>query len=132
MADFGPRNLHENRPETFQSEELLFATYHNAGLRIFDIHDAFAPKEIAGFVPDAPARILDPRPGYALAPMTCDINVQPDRRDLYERLEWRAQRAAFRRLTHGLPRARATAVVPECMARPRSASPPVCMWICAS
>ena len=76
--NFGPHNLHENRPETFQSEELLFATYHNAGLRIFDIRDAFAPKEIAAFVPDAPARILDPRPGYALAPMTCDINVQPD------------------------------------------------------
>ncbi|HWK47733.1 MAG TPA: hypothetical protein VNT30_23625 [Stellaceae bacterium] len=76
--NFGPHNLHENRPETFQSEEILFATYHNAGLRIFDIRDAFAPKEIASYVAPPPTRILDPRPGYALAPQSCDINVQAD------------------------------------------------------
>ena len=76
--NFGPHNLHENRPETFQSETILFATYHNAGLRIFDIKDAYAPKEIASYIPPPPAKILDPRPGNALAPQTCDINVQPD------------------------------------------------------
>ncbi len=76
--NFGPHNLHENRPETFQSEEILFATYHNAGLRVFDIKDAFAPKEIGSYVPPPPTRIVDPRPGNALAPQSCDINVQPD------------------------------------------------------
>ena len=30
------------------------------------------------FVAPAPARILDPRAGNALAPQTCDVNVQPD------------------------------------------------------
>src|SRR5258708_18332321 len=60
--NFGPHNLHENRPESFQSEEILFATYHNAGLRIFDIRDAFAPKEIRSFLPPPPARSTHPRP----------------------------------------------------------------------
>lgn len=75
---FGPHNLWENRPDGFQSEQLLFATYLNAGLRVFDIRDAFAPKEVASFVPPPPGRILDPRPGNALAPQTCDANVRPD------------------------------------------------------
>jgi hypothetical protein len=29
-------------------------------------------------VANPPAKILDPRPGNALAPQTCDINVQPN------------------------------------------------------
>ncbi|MGI4941739.1 MAG: LVIVD repeat-containing protein [Janthinobacterium lividum] len=76
--NFGPHNLHENRPETFQSEDMLFATYHNAGLRIFDIKNPYAPREVDRFVAPPPTRILDPRPGNALAPQTCDVNVQPD------------------------------------------------------
>lgn len=75
---FGPHNLHENRPDTFRSEQVVFATYLNAGLRVFDLRDAFAPREIASFVPPPPSRILDPRPGNALAPQTCDVNVQTD------------------------------------------------------
>jgi hypothetical protein len=75
---FGPHNLYENRPDAFVSEDLLFATYLNAGLRVFDIRNSFAPREIASFVPPPPTRILDPRPGSALAPQTCDVNVQPD------------------------------------------------------
>ncbi len=76
--NFGPHNLHENRPGTFQSEDLIFATYHNAGLRVFDIRNAYQPLEVARYVAPPPARILDPRPGNALAPQTCDANVQPD------------------------------------------------------
>src|SRR4029077_9395921 len=45
-ARFRPHNLLENRPGTFQSEEIIFVTYNNAGVRVFDIKDAFAPKEI--------------------------------------------------------------------------------------
>ena len=39
--------MHENRPGSFQSEETVFATYNTAGVRVFDIRDAFVPKEIA-------------------------------------------------------------------------------------
>src|SRR5690349_13465352 len=59
---FGPHNLHENRPGSFQSEEIIFATYNNAGVRVFDIKDPFAPKEIASWLPPTPARLIDPRP----------------------------------------------------------------------
>jgi hypothetical protein len=72
---FGPHNLHENRPGSFQSEEIIFATYNNAGVRVFDIKDAFAPKEVAFWVPPAPTRLIDPRPNVALAAKTADVYV---------------------------------------------------------
>jgi len=78
LGTFGPHNLHENRPGSFQSEERLFATYNNAGVRAFDIRDAFAPKEIASWVPPAPAKLIDPRPNVALAAKSADIFVTPD------------------------------------------------------
>ncbi len=75
---FGPHNLHENRPGSFQSEERIFATYNNAGVRVFDIRDAFAPKEIASWVPPVPARLVDPRPNVALAAKSADVYVTPE------------------------------------------------------
>jgi hypothetical protein len=75
---FGPHNLHENRPGSFQSENTIFATWGNAGVRVFDITDAFAPKEIASWDPPAPQRLIDPRPNVALAAKTCDVYVAPD------------------------------------------------------
>lgn len=72
---FGPHNLWENRPDGFLSEDVLFATWLNAGLRVFDIRDVKAPKEIAAYVPPTPQRIVDPRPGQGLSPVTCDVNV---------------------------------------------------------
>jgi hypothetical protein len=41
-AKVGPHNLHENRSGSFQSEQLIFATYQDAGVRVFDIADPFA------------------------------------------------------------------------------------------
>jgi len=52
---FGPHNLHENRPGTFQSDHIVFVTYFNAGLRVYDTSDPVAPREVASFVPEAPA-----------------------------------------------------------------------------
>jgi hypothetical protein len=72
---FGPHNLHENRPNSYQSEELIFATYNNAGVRIYDIKDQFAPKEIAFWVPPTPKKLIDPRPNIALDAKTADIYV---------------------------------------------------------
>jgi hypothetical protein len=75
---FGPHNLHENRPGSFRSEEIIFATFNNAGVRVFDIKDAFAPEEIAYWIPPAPERLIDPRPNVSLAAKTCDAYVTPD------------------------------------------------------
>jgi hypothetical protein len=75
---FGPHNLHENRPGSFQSEDIIFATYNNAGVRVFDIKDAFAPKEIAYWVPPAPPKLIDPRPNVTLAAKTADVYVTTD------------------------------------------------------
>jgi len=78
FGTFGPHNLHENRPGTFRSEETIFATYNVAGVRVFDIKDAFAPKEIAYWVPPAPKKLIDPRPKVALAAKAADILVTTD------------------------------------------------------
>src|SRR6266513_37511 len=78
LGTFGPHNLHENRPGSFHSEETIFATYNNAGVRVFDIRDAFAPKEIAYWVPPAPKKLIDPRPNVALAAKSADVLVTTD------------------------------------------------------
>ena len=78
IGTFGPHNLHENRPGSMQSDETIFATYNNAGVRVFDIRDAFAPREIASWVPPAPARLIDPRPNVALAAKSADVFVSTD------------------------------------------------------
>ena len=44
---FGPHNIHENWPNGFQSSELIFATYQNAGLRAYNISNPFQPMEVA-------------------------------------------------------------------------------------
>jgi hypothetical protein len=72
---FGPHNLHENRPGSFVSSELIFATYNNAGVRIFDIRDPYRPVEVAALVPQAPGRLVDPRPNRDHVTQTCDIFV---------------------------------------------------------
>jgi hypothetical protein len=52
---FGPHNLHENRPGTYSSETIVFVSYFNAGLRVYDLSNAESPKEIAFWEPDTPA-----------------------------------------------------------------------------
>jgi hypothetical protein len=51
---FGAHNLHENRPGTYRSAEVLFVTYFNAGLRVYDTADPAAPVEIAHWIPECP------------------------------------------------------------------------------
>jgi hypothetical protein len=74
-AKFGPHNLHENRPGSYVSEDLIFATYHNAGLRIFDLRNPFEPKQVGFFVPPPPERIVDQRPNPAKVIQSCDVFV---------------------------------------------------------
>ena len=51
---FGPHNLHENRANTYVSETLVFVTYFNAGLRVYDLTDPEAPREVASWEPETP------------------------------------------------------------------------------
>ena len=72
---FGPHNIHENRPGSFISEDLIFATYQNAGVRVYDIRDPFRPVEVAACVPPPPARMVDPRPNRAAVLHSADVHV---------------------------------------------------------
>jgi hypothetical protein len=52
---YGSHNLHENRPgQTFRSNTTIFATFFNAGVRVFDTSNPYRPEEIAYFIPAAP------------------------------------------------------------------------------
>ncbi len=75
---FGPHNIHENRPGTFQSEELIFATYQNAGVRVYDIRDPFRPQEVGACVPPPPVRMVDPRPNRPAVLHSADVHVDID------------------------------------------------------
>jgi hypothetical protein len=72
---FGPHNVYENRPAGLVSSETIYATYQNAGLRIFDIRDPFRPVETAVFVPPEPARLVDHRPNRNKVIQLCDVFV---------------------------------------------------------
>jgi hypothetical protein len=75
---FGPHNLHENRPGTFVSSQVIFATYQNAGIRAFDISNAFAPKEMGALVPPAPRQMIDRRPNRARVIQSADVFVDAE------------------------------------------------------
>jgi hypothetical protein len=74
-AHFGPHNLHENRSGSFVSSSVVFATWQNAGVRAFDISDAYRPREIGAFVPAAPTRMIDRRPGRPNVIQSADVFV---------------------------------------------------------
>ena len=55
---FGAHNLHENLPvpTSWTSDQIVIGTFFNAGVRAYDVGDPFQPREVAYFVPGAPAR----------------------------------------------------------------------------
>ena len=95
---FGPHNIHENRPGSFQSEELIFATYQNAGIRVYDIRNQLRPQEVAGFVPPTPpARWVDPRPNRPRVLHSADVYVDKKWPLLRDRLQRRPLYRPIRR-----------------------------------
>ena len=74
-AHFGPHNIHENRPGSLVSSELIFATYQNAGVRVFDVRDRYRPVEAGALVPPAPRRLVDHRPNRACVIQSTDVFV---------------------------------------------------------
>jgi hypothetical protein len=72
---FGPHNIHENRPGTFVSSELIFAIYQNAGVRVFGIRNPYRPKAVGALVPPKPARMVDHCPNRAQVIQSADVCV---------------------------------------------------------
>ncbi len=77
-GNFGPHNLHENRPGSFQSSGLIFETYYNAGVRVYDIENPFQPREVGYYVPPNPERMMDPRPNRPRVIQSADCYVDPN------------------------------------------------------
>ena len=54
---YGSHNLHENLPGpcSFRSENVVFGTFFNGGVRAFDLSNPLQPKEAGYFVPGVPS-----------------------------------------------------------------------------
>jgi hypothetical protein len=52
----GAHNLHENPPVkgAWRSNDIVLGTFFNAGVRVYDVRDPYAPQEVAYYVPPAP------------------------------------------------------------------------------
>lgn len=57
---FVPHNQHhpQGSADLFSSDELVFMTWFNAGLRLYDTSDPYVPGEIAYYLPDDPTERL--------------------------------------------------------------------------
>lgn len=77
-AHFGPHNLYENRPDGLVSDQLIFSTYQNAGIRVTDISDPYRPVEVGALVPPTPKQLVDHRPNRPLVIQSCDVWVSKD------------------------------------------------------
>ncbi|MBI4488220.1 MAG: hypothetical protein HY694_03985 [Deltaproteobacteria bacterium] len=51
---FGPHSVHKNWKGSKIDDQVIYATYFNAGLRIVDISEPFRPEEIGYYVPAPP------------------------------------------------------------------------------
>lgn len=73
---FGPHNQHQWQgiADLLHDENLLFLTYFNAGLRVYDISDERAPREVGSFVPPDPRTRVGPLP-TTLVTQTEDVLV---------------------------------------------------------
>jgi hypothetical protein len=73
---FGPHNLHENRPGSFQSSDIMFATYQNAGVRVFDTRNLLQPLEVGYYVPSGDIDTwVDTRPDRPRVAHSADVFV---------------------------------------------------------
>ena len=53
---YGAHNIHENQPAPTcsQSDTLVYGTFFNGGIRVYDTSNPFRPEEVAYFVPPIP------------------------------------------------------------------------------
>jgi hypothetical protein len=74
---FGPHNTNilQHNPDVEKQGDLIYLTYFNAGLRIYDTKDARLPKEVGWFIPPAPTVRRMPAPYDKLVSQTEDVLV---------------------------------------------------------
>ena len=74
---FGPHNLHMlyHSPFVEKRDELVYVTYFNAGLRIYDISDPRLPVEVGYFIPPDPTRRYGTKPERVLVAQSEDVLV---------------------------------------------------------
>ena len=94
---FGPHNIYENWPGHFVSSDIVFTTYQNAGVRVFDIRNQYAPVEVGAMVVGAAAHAGRPASQPA---------ARPSRRRRLCRQGWACLCDGFQRwaLHHGIQR----------------------------
>ncbi len=75
---FGAHNIHENQPlpTAFQSEQLIFGAFFNAGVRVHDVSNPFQPEEVGYYVPPAP-------PGSAVGAIQINDVYVDEHRTIY-------------------------------------------------
>ena len=80
---YGAHNIHENPPvpTALISEDLVFGTYFNGGMRVHDTTNPFQPKEVTWFIPEEPehgkelaALLSKPIPGMNINDVYVDEN----------------------------------------------------------
>ena len=74
------------RPGSFVSSDLIFATYQNARVQVYDISDQYRPMEVGAMVPPAPSKLIDPRPGRPVVLHSADVFV--DRNGIIYCTDW--------------------------------------------
>lgn len=74
---FGPHNTNQEQHNPFIEKQgaLVYYTWFNAGLRIFDVADPRRPVETGWFVPPAPRLRVGPKPESSLVTQTEDVAV---------------------------------------------------------
>lgn len=74
---FGPHNTNQeiHLPEVEKPGDLIYLTYFNAGLRVFDIKDPHRPVETGWFIPPVPTIRRGPQPHTRLVQQTEDVLV---------------------------------------------------------
>lgn len=72
---FGPHNtnLEYHLPDVQKTDNLIYLTYFNAGVRVFDIKDPRQPSETGWFIPPTPTERFGPIPQGKLVTQTEDV-----------------------------------------------------------
>ena len=74
---FGPHNVNQeiHLPDVEKPGDLIYLTYFNAGLRVFDIKDPVSPRETGWFIPPPPLKRYGPQPPNDLVQQSEDVLV---------------------------------------------------------